>query len=278
MTSEATPTGDVGLLSIGELAERVGLNPATLRMWEQRHGFPVPVRLESGHRRYHSRDVEPVRLVARRRDAGERLDLAISEVLANAAPPPPSIYAALRKRHPHLPVQRLKKSTMTALSWAIEDQFCAQADQAILWGAFQRAAYFEAARPRWSELSRMARGATVFADFEHPDSAGVPVEVSLPDSAPLRREWAVVCDAVDLPVVLTAWELPGQGDIRDSDRIFESMWSVEGAAVATAARVCAAAAGTDVEPLSGPAGVADRAAMTSLMSRMMVYADRITDR
>ena len=39
--------------------------------------------------------------------------------------------------------------------------------------------------------------------------------VTLPADAPMRREWAVVCDAPDLPVVLTAWELPGQNDVPD---------------------------------------------------------------
>ena len=43
-------------LTIGELAERTGLSPTTLRMWEQRHGFPTPVRLPSGHRRYEESD------------------------------------------------------------------------------------------------------------------------------------------------------------------------------------------------------------------------------
>ena len=47
-------------LSIGDLAERTGVAPATLRMWEQRHGFPVPDRLESGHRRYSEADVAGV--------------------------------------------------------------------------------------------------------------------------------------------------------------------------------------------------------------------------
>ncbi len=39
-------------LTIGALAERTGMQPATLRMWEQRHGFPRAQRLPSGHRRY----------------------------------------------------------------------------------------------------------------------------------------------------------------------------------------------------------------------------------
>ena len=43
-------------LSIGELSARTGVTPSTLRIWEERHGFPVPTRLGSGHRRYDEGD------------------------------------------------------------------------------------------------------------------------------------------------------------------------------------------------------------------------------
>ena len=39
-------------------------------MWERRHGFPVPARLPSGHRRYRREDVERVMQVLREREAG----------------------------------------------------------------------------------------------------------------------------------------------------------------------------------------------------------------
>ena len=73
-------TGREPTLTIGELAARTGLKPATLRMWESRHGFPRAARRDSGHRRYSEQDVELVRQVTRRRDAGLRLEVAIAEV------------------------------------------------------------------------------------------------------------------------------------------------------------------------------------------------------
>ncbi|MSZ78287.1 MAG: MerR family transcriptional regulator, partial [Actinobacteria bacterium] len=110
-------------LTIGELAERTGVSPATLRIWEQRHGFPTPSRLDSGHRRYAESDVEAVRAIVERREAGIRLDVAISNAVdaarAAAEPRTPSVYAELRRLHPQLPVHRLRKSTLLALSWAI---------------------------------------------------------------------------------------------------------------------------------------------------------------
>ena len=42
-------------LSIREVAEQTGLAPGTIRMWEQRYGFPSPRRTASGYRRYEPR-------------------------------------------------------------------------------------------------------------------------------------------------------------------------------------------------------------------------------
>jgi DNA-binding transcriptional MerR regulator len=69
-------------LTISDLARRTGLTPATLRAWETRHGFPVPSRRASGHRRYDERDVALVRDVLRRREAGVRLEVAIADASA----------------------------------------------------------------------------------------------------------------------------------------------------------------------------------------------------
>jgi DNA-binding transcriptional MerR regulator len=268
-------------LTIGDLAERTGVAAATLRMWEARHGFPTPQRLDSGHRRYAERDVAAVRSVARQRDTGIRLEHAIARVLADAEPTAPSVYAVLRRRHPDLGVHRLRKSTLVALSWAIEDEFLSKADRATVWGAFQREEYYRPSAPRWAEIARVSAQTTVFADFGASDATASPRLVDLPGDAPMRREWAVVCDAVDLPAVLTAWELPGQDGVPDHDRVFESMWTVDGVAVQDAARVCAAVAascgvGEETPTQHRPPGGPDAAAMTGLFNRMVAYVDRIT--
>lgn len=288
----APDPGSARLLTIGDLAERTGLSPATLRMWEQRHGFPRPQRLESGHRRYLEADVEAVARVVRRRDAGVRLDAAIADALAQDPPATPSVYAELRRRHPHLPVQRLHKRTLLALSWAIEDEFCAKSEQALLFGAFQQGRHYAAARPRWDELALVSRSAFAFAEFpglDHPQLGGSgdrpgPVLVPLAPSEPMAREWAVICDSVQLPVALTAWELPGQLGVPDRERIFESIFTVDPEAVRDAARVCAVVAvrgGADEaapvlyeladQPMAGPA---DLAAVSTMLGRVLTYVDR----
>ena len=57
------PSGAVShLLSIGDICSETGLSPDVVRVWERRYGFPSPVRLPSGHRRYRSEDLNRLRL------------------------------------------------------------------------------------------------------------------------------------------------------------------------------------------------------------------------
>ncbi|HJV91032.1 MAG TPA: MerR family transcriptional regulator [Holophagaceae bacterium] len=51
-------------LSIGDICDETGLSPDVIRVWERRYGFPVPVRLPSGHRRYRPEDLNRLRLMA----------------------------------------------------------------------------------------------------------------------------------------------------------------------------------------------------------------------
>ncbi len=302
MTDFMTGTTDEPgpMLTIGDLAEQTGLSPATLRIWEQRHGFPVPQRRASGHRRYPETEVAAVRNVVAQRDAGVRLDVAISRAIEQAKraarPGSPSIYADLRRRHPTLPTYRMHKSTLIAMSWAIEDELCATAQQAHVFGAFQRPENYAPSRPRWRELARISRSAFVFASFDEgalgdPDLADdehEPILVPLAVQAPMRQEWAVVVDGDRLPAVLTAWELPGQYDVPDRDRLFECAWTVEPAVVRDASRLClqvALDAGvavseevvTDLEAPTLATSPDPRATM-NLFNRVIAYSDAIARR
>lgn len=277
-------------LTIGDLAQRTGVAPATLRVWESRHGFPRPKRRESGHRRYDEHDVELVTQVLRRRESGMRLEVAIAGVAlaeASVGTPPgaPSVYAAMRRLHPNLQPQRLTKSTLLAISWAIEDECCARAEKPMIFGAFQKEDYYRAAEERWAELARVARATIVFADFsQQPAPVARTTLVDLPEDAPMRREWAVVCDAPDYPALLTAWELPGQSSVPDRQRLFESIWTVEPAAVRDAARACAQVAQqlghAEGAPLlyelaeNPPPPPVELLQATSLLNRVVAYVDR----
>ncbi len=59
-------------LSIGALAQAVGIPVATLRTWESRYGYPRAERLPSGHRRFAPESVERLRLVGQLLERGHR--------------------------------------------------------------------------------------------------------------------------------------------------------------------------------------------------------------
>lgn len=261
-------------------------------MWESRHGFPRPRRRESGHRRYDESDVDLVRQVILRRDNGSRLEVAIAAVAltqASLVEPPgvPSVFATMRRLHPDLHPQRLTKSTLLAISWAIEDECCSRAERPMIFGAFQKERYYRAAEERWAELARVARSTMVFAGFsaeQVPDDQDGTTFVALPAEAPMRQEWVVVCDAPVYPALLTAWELPGQSTVADGQRLFESIWTVEPAAVRDAARACAQVAQqlghVEAAPLlyeladNPPPPPLELLQATSLLNRVVAYVDR----
>ena len=239
--------GDV--LTIGTVAQRTGVSVAVLRAWEQRFGFPEPTRSGSGHRRYSERHVEQIDQVVRDRAAGLSLEAAIVRARRppgerdGAASGPgidhePSIFAGLRRRLPHLTPHVLSKRTMLAISHAIEDEYCATADEPILLAAFQRQRFYRASEARYHDLARTAAVAIVFADFPaHRMPLDGPVELALERNDPLLREWAVVCDAPGSGACLAGWERPGQGDVPDHHRIFEAIWSVEPEVVGVATEI-----------------------------------------
>jgi DICT domain-containing protein len=196
------------------------------------------------------------------------------------------VHAELRRQHPELVPQLLSKTSLVALSHAIEDECCARAEGPLLFGGFQRDRFLRESYARWVELARTARAAVVFSDLADPPPVrrGLPIEVPLPADAPLNREWLIVCDAPDLPACMAAIERPGQDDAHDHRRRFEAVWSVDPRAVRYASRVAATLAddyrpnwrttdesvGLDGEP---PSASADVRRASDLLNRMMGYLD-----
>lgn len=255
-------------LAIGELAARTGVEEGTLRMWERRHGFPAPERRDSGHRRYREGDVERVLGVLRERAGGMSLAAAIARVRDAAAGIEQSIFAGLRRARPELQPVVMRKTVLLALTHALEDESCAQAERPLLFGAFQRERFYRQSQRRWREFARTARLAVVFADFERARlPAKPPVELPIDRSGPLTREWAVVCEAPGHAACLAGIELPATSRRRDPAREFEVVWSVEPAVVRAATDVCLglarassaelAARLSDTHP-EGPARASDR--------------------
>ena len=230
-------------LTIREVALRTGVPAGTLRMWESRYGFPVPRRLQSGHRRYTPADCEAIERVLVERRRGLSLPAAIHAVATTEAAPDHSLFATLRRASPELAPRTLPKRALSALSHAIEDEYCARGEPALLFAAFQRVALYRASERRWRELARTADLAVAFADFERPRVRRRGVcELPLAADAPVRREWALICVGERLSVALTAWEIAVERPLPDPARRYETIWTVEPEAVRQVARAAAALA------------------------------------
>jgi MerR family transcriptional regulator, light-induced transcriptional regulator len=276
-------------LTIGAVAARTSVSVPVLRAWEVRYGFPRPDRAASGHRRYSERDVESILRVVRERQAGLSLEAAIERVRRADDEPQPSIFAGLRRDRSDLPVHLLPKRSMLAISHAIEDECCARAERPVLLASFQRTRYYRGAAPRWDDLARTAAKVVVFADFAAPGvGAGGIVEVPITEEAPLRREWALVCDAPGAAAVLTGWERPGQDGVAESRRVFEAVWSAEPSIVRRATHLGLALARRRSPGLAALDGVEDLLAdhpdastapeevvrrATALTNRVIAYMD-----
>ena len=270
-------------LSIGELAARTGVPPATLRSWESRHGFPQPRRVAAGQRRYSERDAELVEEVLRQRAAGLSLSAAIAQSAAGHRAVDESVFAVLRRRHPAVPPQTVRKTALLALTRAIEDEYCARAERAFLFASFQQERFFRQSEDRWNDLARTAEAALIFADFPATATASAAAalgQVRVPAGSALRREWVLVCEARDYPVCLAAWEIPGQREVRDGDRLFEVLWTLDPRAVRDAAAACARLAesfspGLDVlgrlPAKPAPSISAELQRATPLLTRMAAY-------
>ena len=248
---------------IGDVSERTGIAVPVLRMWESRFGFPQPRRRENGRRRYSEADVRRLRQVVRLREGGLALPAAIEKARSTAEDLPATVFAGLRRRRTDLIPAVLTKRTMLGISHAIEDEFCARGEPAALFGSFQRERFYRRSEQRWRDLARTADTAMVFADFERrrtPKSG--PAELPLDRSDPASREWALVCDGEGYAACLAGWELPGQEGVRDMDRRFEALWSVEADVVRDAVAVALALASRSAPDLvdAVPARLRARAA------------------
>jgi MerR family transcriptional regulator, light-induced transcriptional regulator len=270
------------LLSIGQVANRTGVSVPTLRIWEERHGFPAPQRLESGHRRYDERDCRAVLEVTRLRAAGFSLEAAIGRTRREVNGAPDSFFARLRSSRPDLAPWLVRKRALAAISRALEDEWALRAEHGVLVGSFQRERFYRASERRWRELARTGAVTFVLADFARLRlEPGAPAEIPLDGASPLAREWAIVADGREFSACLIASELPGQHGVADRERAFEAIWSVEPELVREATRIgLGAAAASAPEILDGATAALDEPARpteatlraaTALTNRIVSY-------
>jgi DICT domain-containing protein len=277
-------------LAIKDVAERTGIAAGTIRMWEQRYGFPEPERTPSGYRRYSDGDVEALRRVASYRRLGLSIPAAIDRVRIDEGSvlEQPSIFAAVSSIDEMARPQLLRKPTLLALSRAIEHETLAHAAAPVVFAAFQEARHFAGVAHRYRRIARQADATTVFADFDAlTREPGRPVEVPIDLDDAIGNEWAVIVDAPGYGACLLAWEHPRQEGVPDDRRRFEAIWTVHPRAVRRAAEVAARLAGQADElygaeledllrdrPLSMETPVPS---LTALTNRAIAYMDHRMD-
>jgi DICT domain-containing protein len=268
-------------LAIKDVAEQTGVAAGTIRMWEQRYGFPEPGRTASGYRVYTEEDVAAIRRVVAFRDRGLSVPAALDRVRAQeGTTDSPSLFGALISAdHPVRP-QRLSKRTLVALSRSIEEETIARAAGPIVIGAFQNEENYRAVEHRYRRMAHVADAVGVFATFDtvHVGTHDEPVELPVGPADALGHEWAVVVDAPGFCAALVAWETPDQ-----HERIFEAIWTMDPAVVRRAAQVGATLAARRAPEWSErlqellvdrPLAVeAPTPGLTALTNRMLTHLD-----
>jgi len=229
-------------LAIKDVAERTGLAPGTIRMWEQRYGVPEPQRTVSGYRIYTVEDVELLRRAVAFRSRGLSVPAALDRARTVAGPTDrPSIYGAIATADLPVRSQLLRKRTLIAISHAIEDETIARAAGPVVFGAFQHERNYRHEEHRYRRLAERADTAVVFADFPESRLDADPVEIPIAPEAALGNEWAVIVDAPGFAACLLAWERPRtpveERLLPELERRFESLWTMDPSVVRRAALV-----------------------------------------
>jgi DICT domain-containing protein len=272
--------------AIKDVAEQTGLAAGTIRMWEQRYGFPEPARTPAGYRVYTPQDVLTLRRVIALRGRGFSVPAALERAREMvSATDRPSIFAALASGDAPVRPQRLRRATMLALSQAIEDEALARAAGPIVVAAFQREANYRAVEHRYRRLAHVADAVAVFAHFSDlgERSDDEPVEIPIDVADALGHEWAVVVDAPGFAACLVGWETPHE---TRGDRVFEAIWTMDAGVVRQAVQVGAALAarvspqlGRRLESLLSDRPLAVEApapGLTALSNRIVGYLDAAT--
>lgn len=275
-------------MTIKDVAAKTGLSASTIRMWEHRYSFPVPERSPSGYRHYSDLDVARINGVIAYRDRGLSIPAAIERVLASDAPAESSIYAAVATAAGAPKPQVLRKSTLHALSRAMEHEALAQGARPVCFAAFQQVGFYRPVEHRYRQIARTADATVIFADFDEVLDAGDsrPVEIPIGPEEALGNEWCVIVDSPGYAACLIAWEQPGEnghGGPREPERRFESLWTVDPKVVRRASEVAARLAarrdpdlGERLEELlaTRPLGGDEQsAALTALTNRIVAYVE-----
>ncbi len=153
-----------------------------------------------------------------------------------------SLFDRLREEDPELTVMSVTKSTLVATSHLIETLVYDHDERCALVSGFQHGRHWAVERDRYLALAGENDVIAVFAGREPLPGLGVDhVGLRLRTGDPLAQEWFVLALGPGLAITLCG--LDGDAHVaqltpvREADRLFDVVWSVDPAVAAVAARV-----------------------------------------
>lgn len=153
-----------------------------------------------------------------------------------------SLFDRLREAAPGLAVIPVTKSTLVATSHLIETLVYEHAERCVLVSGFQHGRHWAVERDRYLALAGGNEVIAVFAGREPaPDLGADHIGLRLRTGDPLTQEWFVL--AIGPGLAITLCGLDGDIDaqdlapVREVDRLFDVVWSVDPDVAAVAAEV-----------------------------------------
>lgn len=213
-------------MRIGEVAELTGISVSTLRSWERRYGYPRPLRLDGGHRRYDADTVKIVEQAMRHRLQG----LSVRASLEASGAIGGSLVRTVRALVPGARSAELSRRAMLAVSRAIEDEVRGSRERPVVFGSFQRPDGWIRASARWRKLAPRTTIAVAVAPGLTRSTRGRLCVMDVPGTWPCSGEWAVISDGGPAACVVAAETGAGP------NAPFVALWSTDPGVVRSVSR------------------------------------------
>ena len=145
---------------------------------------------------------------------------------------PKSVLTELMKALPALRPQTYFKSSLTALSHAMEDQILAESEQPLVIASFQRERFYRQEAHRYRRIARTTRQVYVLSapETDFGNSSGPYETIAFEPTDSLAQEWHLVVIGEQLASCLICRERPTslESDAdTDNSRRFEGIWTFD---------------------------------------------------
>jgi DNA-binding transcriptional MerR regulator/methylmalonyl-CoA mutase cobalamin-binding subunit len=113
------------MFTIGAAARQTGITAATLRKWESRYGFPIPVRTTGDQRAFHDSDLVALMDISRRMANGQRAGAAIQAVKLGLAREESDSLETATTHHPKVyqAIEQLLQNDLIPLEECLANHF-----------------------------------------------------------------------------------------------------------------------------------------------------------